>query len=254
VIRHLLVIGGQRCGTTYLHTLLEAHPGIAMARPARPEPKVFCSDALADRGREWYVATYFAHAGDAQVLGEKSTSYIEDPEAPARVRRTLGEASVLAVLRDPVARAVSNWRFTSDHGLESRPLEQALAESLEEEADWDRSATSVSPFAYLSRGRYVEHLRPWLAAFPDRVRVVFLPELLEEASSLADLYAWLGVDDGFRPAETGRVVNASSEAPPALPEALSRRLRAYYASSDEALGTVLGRPVPWVPGNETRGR
>ena len=27
--RHLLVIGAQRCGTTYLHDLLAAHPDIA---------------------------------------------------------------------------------------------------------------------------------------------------------------------------------------------------------------------------------
>ena len=47
VTRHLLVIGAQRCGTTYLHDLLDAHPEIAMARPARPEPKVFLADELA---------------------------------------------------------------------------------------------------------------------------------------------------------------------------------------------------------------
>ena len=38
---HFLVVGAQRCGTTYLHDLLAAHPEIAMARPARPEPKAF---------------------------------------------------------------------------------------------------------------------------------------------------------------------------------------------------------------------
>ena len=42
--RHLLVIGAQRSGTTYLHSMLEAHPDVAMAQPPRPEPKVFCSD------------------------------------------------------------------------------------------------------------------------------------------------------------------------------------------------------------------
>ncbi len=81
VTRHLLVVGGQRCGTTYLHGLLDEHPEIAMARPARPEPKVFLSDELSGRGLEWYRSTYFAHATDEKVLGEKSTSYLEDPLA-----------------------------------------------------------------------------------------------------------------------------------------------------------------------------
>ena len=50
MIRHLLVIGAQRCGTTYLHTLLDAHPQITMARPANPEPKVFISDEATGKG------------------------------------------------------------------------------------------------------------------------------------------------------------------------------------------------------------
>ena len=36
VIRHLLVIGAQRCGTTYLHTMLDSHEQVTMARPAQP--------------------------------------------------------------------------------------------------------------------------------------------------------------------------------------------------------------------------
>ena len=82
MIRHLLVIGAQRCGTTYLHTMLDSHEQITMARPANPEPKVFCSDEATARGAEWYRETYFAHAGDELLLGEKSTSYLEDPERP----------------------------------------------------------------------------------------------------------------------------------------------------------------------------
>ena len=88
MIRHLLVIGAQRCGTTYLHTLLDAHPQITMARPANPEPKVFCSDeATRARARQWYRETYFAHAGDELLLGEKSTSYLEDPKRRRGRRR-----------------------------------------------------------------------------------------------------------------------------------------------------------------------
>ena len=104
--RHLLVVGAQRCGTTYLHDQLAAHPQVAMARPHRPEPKVFLSAELAGRGREWYVATYFAHARNETVLGEKSTSYLEYPEAAARAGAVLGDPLVLVQLRDPVERAV----------------------------------------------------------------------------------------------------------------------------------------------------
>ena len=106
----------------------------------------------------------------------------------------LGEAHVVAVLRDPVERAVSNWRFSTKHGLETRPLEEALRADLEAEQPWDRTATSVSPFAYVRRGRYLDHLEPWVATFPDTTHVLFLEELLADPAVLSGLFVDLGVD------------------------------------------------------------
>ncbi len=245
---HLLVIGAQRCGTTYLRSLLDAHPGVAMARPARPEPKVFLSDELTDRGAEWYDATFFGHAAPGQLRGDKSTSYLEDPAAPGRARRMLGDPAVVVVLRDPVERAVSNWRFSTDHGLESRPAEEALAASLVEERPWDRASSSVSPFAYLRRGRYAEHLRPWREEFPD-THVLMLIELLEDPGTTARLLASLGLEPPRDPAAAGAArapVNRSKAPLPRLSGELRRRLEEYFAESDAALTELLGRGLPWA--------
>jgi hypothetical protein len=244
--RHLLVIGGQRCGTTYLHALLDAHPDIAMARPARPEPKVFLSAEQSARGLEWYHQTFFGHAGDEAVLGEKSTSYIEHPEAADRAAAMLGAPLVLALLRDPVARAVSNWRFSAGHGLEERPLVRALSENLAGPRPWDPEQSSVSPFAYLERGRYADHLAPWLDRFPGSSSVHFFEDLTGDAAAVARLYDRLGVDSGFRPEAFGRPVNASEGVEPDLPESLVADLRDYFRDSDERLRRLLGRDLPWA--------
>ena len=243
--RHLLVVGAQRCGTTAVTRLLDGHPDITMARPARPEPKVFCDPDAAARGASWYRARYFGHAAPGQLLGEKSTSYLEDPEAPRRAAAVLGEVGVLAVLRDPLQRAVSNWRFSTEHGLESRPLEVALRENLEGTRDWDRDATSVSPFAYLERGRYVAYLRPWTTTFPDTVHVAFLPELVEGGTAVTDLWRALGVSPTRGPQRLEVAANRSEGPRPALSEDLVVKVRAYHASSDRELASLLGRPVPW---------
>jgi len=245
--RHLLVIGAQRCGTTYLQSLLEAHPEITMARPARPEPKVFLAEASVERGRDWYHRTFFGHATDERLLGEKSTSYIEVPKAADRARRVLGEDTlILALLRDPVARAVSNWRFSTDNGLEQRPLETALRENLDQAAEWDSAATSVSPFAYLERGRYEQHLEPWFAVFPTTARVVFLQDLLDRDEALGTLYQQLDVDPDFRPATRERL-NESMEPISSLPQDLLHALRTYFHDHDVALSRRLGRRLPWPP-------
>lgn len=244
--RHLLVVGAQRCGTTYLHDLLEGHPEIAMARPARPEPKVFLSDELAGRGREWYLQTYFGHTTDEELLGEKSTSYLEYAEAADRAARVLGDPLILVQLRDPVERARSHWAFSTDAGLETRPLADALAANLEGPLPWDPERTSVSPYAYLERGRYVDYLRPWLDRFGADLTVLFLEELTSSPAAVGELYGRLGVDATFRPTGLDQPVNESRQPHDGLDEQLLVRLRAHFHDSDQQLSELLGRPLPWA--------
>lgn len=242
--RHLLVIGAQRCGTTQLHALLEAHPDIAMARPARPEPKVFLSPEVVERGLGWYVETYFAHATTETMLGEKSTSYLEVAAAADRAAAVLGEAQVVVQLRDPVARAVSNWRFSSANGLELRSLSEALEQNLRERMAWDAEATSVSPFGYLERGRYAEQLDPWFASFPGTVHVRFLEDVVE-SHSIVKLYEALGVDPDFVPSPPETPLNRSDGEAPQLDDSLRRRLQEYFGPADDQLRKRLGRELPW---------
>jgi Sulfotransferase domain len=246
--RHLLIIGAQRCGTTYLSSLLDAHPDVAMARPARPEPKVLLSPERAARGLAWYHSTYFSHAAAESLLGEKSTSYLEDPDAPRRAVEMLGRAEIVVVLRDPVTRAVSNWRFSRAHGLEERPLVRALTDNLRGAREWDVARTSVSPYAYLERGRYAAYLEPWFAAFPDSVHVLFLSELAGQRAAVAGLYASLGLDAIPDPGRLDQAVNASDGVVPELDTSLVARLRAYFRDSDVCLRERLGRDLPWPVG------
>ena len=246
--RYLLVAGAQRCGTTYLHHLLDEHPEIAMARPAQPEPKFFLNPNLISKGLDWYEATYFSSAEAVPVHGEKSTSYIESTDAAARAAGMLPDADVLVMLRDPVARAISNWRFSTDSGFEQRSLDLALKESFDRPRDWDPTSTSVSPFAYLERGRYADYLEPWLQRFR-RVHVYCLEELAGNAYAVGHMYQAIGVDTAFRPPSLGTVVNAATRLDEEIETSLQLCLRRYFADSDARLQEVLGRPLPW-PGEE----
>jgi hypothetical protein len=240
--RHLVVIGAQRCGTTYLADLLEGHRDVALASPRRPEPKVFLHDEVVGRGAQWYVDTWFADRGDATLLVEKSTSYLDHPASAERIDRVLERPLVLAQLRDPVARAVSHWRFSSTHDVETRPLEEALADSLTEERPWDPVQFSVSPYAYLSRGDYAAVLAPWVERFDDRLRVQFLDEVVS-GEVVDELVTWLGL--ARAPEADPAPVNSSPGEDPELDPELEARLREHFAPSDRALRELLGRPLPW---------
>jgi len=244
--RHFLVIGAQRCGTTYLRQLLGEHPQIAMAGASYgPEPKVFLSDEVVDRGPVRYADAWFPGAPDDALLGEKSTSYLEVPACVDRVAAVLGNAQIVVQLRDPVARAISNWRLSTQHGLETRALPDALSANLAGPEPWDPGRTSVSPYAYLERGRYADQLRPWHDAFGDRVRIQFMEDLLARPEDIAETYRWLGVHDDFVPPSLGDGVNRSVGTTPSLGSELTARLREWFAGSDQALVELLGRPLPW---------
>lgn len=243
--RHVIVIGAQRSGTTYLYRVLEEHPDIAMARPMRPEPKFFLDPQKTSLGLEWYEEAYFAHAGDAAILGEKSTSYIESPEAAQRAATMLPHADILVMLRDPLTRAVSNWMFSAASGLETRSLTDALAQNLKGPLAWDPEATSVSPFAYLERGRYLDYLRPWTALFGPRLHVLFTAELVGNLAAVSRLYDRLGVSTTHQPAALREKVNTSASPPPPLPDDLAQAVREWFADSDAALRDWLGRSLPW---------
>jgi hypothetical protein len=240
--RHLVVLGAQRCGTSYLADLLDAHRDVALATPRRPEPKVFLHDEVLERGAQWYVDTWFPARGDATLLVEKSTSYLDHPGSAERIDRVLGGPLLVAQLRDPVRRAVSHWRFSASHGVEARPLGTALEQSLSEESTWDPAQFSVSPFAYLSRGDYAAALAPWFDRFGDRLRVQFLDELVT-GEAVGDLFGWLGL--AHAPDADPEPVNSSDGADPELDPTLEARLREHFAPSEQALRELLGRSLPW---------
>lgn len=207
--RFLCIIGAQRSGTTWLYNMLDAHPDITMARPAYPEPKYFLRPQSEVEGSRAYMERYFTPGADAAIIGEKGTSYIEHPEAAARIKRMFPDARVIAILRHPVQRAISNFRFSVKHGIETRTMHDVFIRNVPEPAI--PNGISVSPFNYIGRGDYAHGLLPYREAFGTNLKVLIFEELVGHAKALSELYGWLGVDPAFSPAHPSNPVNASEK-------------------------------------------
>lgn len=80
-----IIAGAPRSGTTWLYALARRHPQLAMAEPMAPEPKFFLVDELWQRGVDYYSTNWFDTLPADRVLGEKSTNYLESPEAVERM-------------------------------------------------------------------------------------------------------------------------------------------------------------------------
>ncbi len=241
--RFVCIIGAQRSGSTWLHHMLDSHPDIHMARPVRPEPKFFMKEPVGEDARERYLQQYFSTARAGMVLGEKSASYIETPQAAARILSFFPKAKAIATLRHPVIRAISNYHFTAEHGLEPRTLREVFLDELP--APPFTQEISVNPFTYLERSDYLSHLEPWMDAFGDDLQVVVLEELMQEPALLQELYAWIGVERAFMPAELNAPLNMSEVEEHGKNDAeVIRKLSQYCAPLIEALEDRLGRKIP----------
>jgi hypothetical protein len=243
-VGQFFIIGAQRCGTTMLYELLDSIEGVEMARPARPEPKWFLDPRADELSVDQYTARFYP-GGSPRWRGEKSTSYIEHPVVAERIRSVFPNAEIVVALRDPIDRAVSNYDFSVQHGIETRPITEALAPDSIGSMTHDLTRFSVSPYAYLERGRYVDHLDPWLSAFgPDHVFFVLFEEICSgDARSL--LAAKLGLRIPTSIVDT-RPVNPSSNRS-VLPVGLRRELADFFREPTLALESRIGRSLDhWI--------
>jgi hypothetical protein len=200
---HFFVIGVPKAGTTALHVALDAHPQLFMSRVK--EPKFFLTDgppparggpgdAKTFREHVWRRDEYEALFDDAPpgtLRGESTPFYLYDAIAQQRIRAAVPDARLVAVLRDPIDRAHSNWAHLWSAGLESES-DFVAACQLEEQ----RAAQGWAPFwRYLDLGRYGGQLERLLHTFPrEQVLVLRYRQLREDpAGTLQAIYAHLGV-------------------------------------------------------------
>ncbi len=190
--------------------------------------------------RDWdvYQALY-ADAPAGAVRGDVSPEYLANPWSCGRIRARVPGARLVAVLRNPVERAYSDYLMYVRDGLERETFERAL-----DEQEPRRRAGSATGY-YLETGFYGRQLRPYFDAFP-RVRIqvhLFEDFAADPAAVLERLFGFLGVDPALgetpehavnvsgipRNALVGAAVRGGRRVAPILPEAVRRRAKATLA-------------------------
>ena len=235
------IIGGApRCGTTWLYQALDRHPGIHLAKPVRPEPKFFLVDSEYAKGLAYYSDTWFSDVPAGAVAGEKSTNYFESRMAAERIAQALPDVKLVFLLREPAARAVSNYRFSRMHGLEDLGFAAALEAEGHREQQYEDRFRFMRPFSYFSRGCYARHLAHWLELFSrDQILIRSFEGLVTApGDTLADVQRHLGVDARPEDANGLGVVNGSDEA--AVDPAAITALRHRYEEPNRQLRELIG--------------
>lgn len=203
-----LLLGAPKCGTSALHNALNRHPGLFLSEPK--EPKFFLTDGPPPSSgggpgdvetwgeHVWRRADYealFDAAPDTALRGESTVFYLYDTAAQRRIRELVPAAKLIAVLRDPVERAHSNWAHLRGAGLEPEAdFTAALgAESRRIDDGWAHF------WHYTAQGRYGEQLAHLDTLFgPEQVLLIRYRDLRDAPGETVDrVCGFLGVRTGI---------------------------------------------------------
>jgi hypothetical protein len=201
-----LVIGVQKGGTTSLWQHLRAHPSIAM--PELKEEPFFCTDASrAPDGLRKFLGAQFGEVPAGALLGKATPQYmtgfegVEVGEIVRRIALAAPDVKLIALLRDPIDRAISQYRMSVRRRLESRDFDSAARELLEPERLLAGRERPTETNTYVAQGEYGRILGLYRDRFDaERLHVELTADLDRDPAGVLDrVLSFLGLDRGYRP-------------------------------------------------------
>jgi hypothetical protein len=285
---NLFVVGVARAATTSLAYYLGQHPEVYMS-PVK-EPYFFTRYHPDWVGVPQEKAAYlelFRDADDAKYRGEATPAYFWDHESAGSIKAASPEARILISLREPVARAHSEYLLLRRSSYERRP---SFAAVVSEELRLDEGERGDDPrYNYISRGLYTDGVTRFREMFGrDRVHVLFFEEFVENPrDQMRTVFEFLALDPEWADRielaakeRGGAPRNKLAEAllyspgaralarravPPAARSVIeaafmrrpnhsntdtataARNLHQIYTHDRKRLENLLGRPAPWSP-------
>lgn len=157
---NLIVPGAAKSGTSSLHDILARHPNIEMS--SQKEPHYFSIDAKYAQGPSSHNKL-FSRTVASLYYGESSTGYLMSEKALERIASNTKNPKIIFLLRHPIERSFSHYRWRYQLGLEKRSFLDALHQS---GFGYDpEKLTRFGYEAYIQFSQYSKYCPLWLDAF-----------------------------------------------------------------------------------------
>lgn len=185
-----LIVGAQKSGTTSLYDYLTQSPQIVPA--VRKEVHYFDRYELPalDSYRTYFPSQRKLGSG-GNITGEATPFYLFHPEAAERIAAVGLMPKLIAILRDPVERAMSHYGHERRKGREKASFGEAIGQEavrLRHTTDrvLDRDhLRALREKSYASRGLYTQQLRRFERIFGrDRLLVLSLDTLASDPQAV----------------------------------------------------------------------
>lgn len=192
-----LIIGVQKAGTTSIYNYLNQHPQIYMS-PVKETNFLEKNWEEIEDQRKARIDTFekycqlFTGVKDEIAIGEASPNYLFHYESSSeRIKRYVPNAKLIAVLRNPVDRAYSDYLMHIRDAI-GKGQRTSLSEQIKYRAD--------KSFIIL-KGFYYKHLQHFYEEFDrEQIQVYLYDDLSKDpVKFMQKMYRFVGVDDTFLP-------------------------------------------------------
>jgi hypothetical protein len=246
---NFLIIGANKAGTTSLSFYCSQHPDIYISPVKEPmffssvrERKVSIEGATLDDPYACFTLDEYLHLfaqAKERLIGESSTSYLANPYCAVLIKKIIPDVKLIAVLRNPIERALSVYKMYYGSGIEKRGFEEAVADELK-----NREALPYGK-NYLKVGLYASQLKAFLRYFPrDRVFIGSYDEYNRDTVGfLQRIFRFLGARE-FSPPDLSRL-NTSREyfsgpaAIPSMSQDQRKKLATYFEDDISELRNIV---------------
>jgi hypothetical protein len=194
--KYFFIAGQPKAGTSSLHKWLLQHPDICGS--SIKETRFFLDDSyplerpyVFDGSNLERYLRFFA-SPDSNVLMDATPDYLYSENALAAAK-VLPNARAVIILRDPVERMISAFRFFKQSGRV--PADMSLSDYVQFQDQ--NKVTSKTPvqFRALDHCRTNFYLQRWQAAFGNRLLVLSFEALKENPSQCIDeVVSFLGLE------------------------------------------------------------
>jgi hypothetical protein len=249
-----IIIGAQKSGTSSLYRYISQHPQLLPSS----EKEVHFFDGGIDpkvdnyeKGEMWYRSHFPLQkdtSEDTRVF-EASPLYIFNPLCPKRISDLLPNIKIIALLRNPTERAISQYFHELRLDRESLSIHEALeteetrlARVLETE---DYKSDHFICHSYKARGLYREQLERYLFHF-SKEQLLFMnsEELFTNPDAfLKQIFEFIGVD-AYCKVKDLKPRNVASNRRHVDPE-IYNYLNSFFQPHNRALYELIGKNYGW---------
>ncbi|OGL43658.1 MAG: hypothetical protein A2W05_08070 [Candidatus Schekmanbacteria bacterium RBG_16_38_10] len=196
--RYLIIGGATKSATTSLFNWLKYHPEVCTS--SIKETRFFLdkeypvpSKFRFEDGLEKYDA-FFRHCDDLKIRLEATPDYLYSESTPFKIKDSLPDIRFIFILREPVSRLISWYRFSKQWNLipKNTSIEEYIKLNMHD-------GYKPQHLRALEQGRYSLYLKKYLDLFgKERVFIAFFEEILKNSLSIMkEICRFAGINKNY---------------------------------------------------------